>query len=96
MRAFFIIYDVENEDDIMSALESANIEAYTKWDRVLGKGKNSDPKMDDPVWPGFNNMIFIVTDGEKGNKLIEVLSLLSKRLSGKGLKVFEFSILEVF
>ena len=51
MKMYLIIYDVDYDEEVMEALSICRVTGYTKWNRVLGKGERSDPKLDDAVWP---------------------------------------------
>ena len=95
MELFFIIYDIDFNEDIMRIIGSSETRGFTKWDRVMGKGKTSDPKMDDAVWPGFNSAVFLVLDDEDREAVLADLEKLSGELGGKGLKVFALPVREV-
>ncbi|RLA87758.1 MAG: transcriptional regulator, partial [Deltaproteobacteria bacterium] len=69
-----------------------NVEAYTKWNKVLGKGRISDPRMDDAVWPGFNSVIMIVTDDNKAENIVKTGKELSDKLGNKRFKLFELPV----
>ena len=95
MTLFVIVYDVDYEEDLFEVLEAAGVEAYTQWDRVLGRGRTSDPKLDTPVWPGFNRVVAAALAEEAGERLAEALAGLCSRLGGSGLKVLELPLLRV-
>ena len=96
MRLFLIVYDVDYEEDVMEVLEASGVEAYTQWDRVLGRGRNSEPKLDTPVWPGFNRALAAAVEETVGETLSGGLEVLARRLGGSGLKVMELPLLRVF
>lgn len=95
MKLLFITYDVDFDEDVMEMLNSLGVTGFTKWDRVLGKGKNSDPKLDDPVWPGFNCAVAAVINDDDQEKILEELKKFSLRLDGKGFKVFVLPVISV-
>lgn len=95
MKLLFIIYEVDFDDEVMEMLNSLEIKGFTKWDRVLGKGKNSEPRLDDPVWPGFNCAIAAVISNEHHEKILESLTKFSLQHDGKGFKVFVLPVLTV-
>jgi len=95
MKLIFITYDVDFDEEVMEILNSLEITGFTKWDRVLGKGKNSEPKLDDPVWPGFNCAIAAVISDEEQEKILGSLKRFSSQLDGKGFKVFVMPVLMV-
>ena len=43
MRVIFIFYHVEYDEDLMDILKKTGIKCYSKIERVLGKGKGSEP-----------------------------------------------------
>ncbi len=95
MELMLIIYDVDFDDDIMNIINYSEIKGFSKWDRVLGRGKSSDPKMDNSVWPGFNASILVAMDEEAQKPFLESLRSLSRELGEKGLKVFMWPVREV-
>lgn len=95
MKLLFITYDVDFDDEVMEMLDSLGVTGFTKWDRVLGKGKNSGPKLDDPVWPGFNCAVAAVVGDDDQERILAELKKFSLRLDGKGFKVFVLPVLAV-
>ncbi len=80
MKMLLLIYDAVFEDDVMEALEQGGRPGYTQWRRVLGRGERAEPRLDDGVWPGFNNALMIaVEDGWAGELAARLREL---RLSG--------------
>ena len=59
MNIYFLVYDVDFDEEVTEVLDSCCVAGYTKWTRVLGKGERSDPKFDNAVWPGFNCSIMM-------------------------------------
>ena len=89
MKMVMIVYDASYDDAVREALGRCGSRGFTLWRRVLGTGKRSDPKMDDSVWPGYNNaMMTAVEDGPCADGIFGALADLKKRLGGKGLKAF--------
>jgi nitrogen regulatory protein PII len=95
MKLLLIIHDVDFDEDVMEALSTCGIKGYTKWDRVLGKGERSEPKMDNAVWPGFNCCIVAAIEDEIEEKVMESLQTLFSKFGGKRFKVFELPLLKV-
>lgn len=95
MKMFFFTYDADFDEDVMSALTKCRVTAYTKWDRVLGSGKKSDPKLDHAVWPGFNCSIVVAVEDDLADELWDTMERLSGELGGTGFKVFELPILRM-
>jgi len=92
MKMFFLIYDVDLDEDIMETLSTCCVTGYTKWDRVLGKGERSNPKMDDAVWPGFNSAVVLAVEKEMEEQIFEALTALHKKMGEKAIKVFSWPL----
>lgn len=95
MKLLLIIYDVDFDEDVMEVLNTCCVTGYTQWDRVLGRGKNSDPKLDTPVWPGFNRALAVAVEEEIETGVMQAVQELSDRLGGSGFKVFQLPVLRV-
>ena len=93
MKLLFITYDADLDDAVMEMLDSLGVNGFTKWDRVLGKGKNSEPKLDTSVWPGFNCAVAVVISDDDQGRILEELRKFSLRLDGKGFRVFALPVL---
>jgi len=92
MKMYLIIYDVAFDEDVNEALSSSGITGFTKWDRVLGKGELSDPKMDDAVWPGYNCTIMAAVSPSEEPDLKEAMQSLYIKMGSKGLRVFGWEV----
>ncbi len=92
MKMYLIIYDVAVDEEVNEILSSCSITGLTKWDRVLGKGELSDPKMDDAVWPGYNCAIMTAVSLSEEPELKEALQSLYIRMGSKGLRVFGWEV----
>ena len=95
MNMLLMIYDADFDEDVMKMLATHSVAGYTKWERVLGKGKRSDPKLGDAVWPGYNCAIAVVIDDIMEDEILSALKGLHSKLGGKGFVVFEFPVLRV-
>ncbi len=89
MKVLWLIYDAEHDEYVMEVLGSWRGSGYTKWDRVLGRGIGSEPRMDDAVWPGYNCSIMMAVDEGQEEQAREVLRKLHVGLGGKGIEAFE-------
>ncbi|MCD5406920.1 MAG: transcriptional regulator [Desulfotomaculum sp.] len=95
MKLLFITYDAIFDEEIMQLLDLLEITGFTKWDRVLGKGQNSEPQLDTPVWPGFNCALVAVVSEEHLEKCIEKFKTFSTQFDNKAFKVFVLPVSEV-
>jgi len=67
-------------EEFERALLENKIEGYTLIPKVLGKGKKSEPVMDDEVWPGFSVMFLIFVEQNEFVKLGEILKDFSSKV----------------
>ncbi|MBW1900543.1 MAG: transcriptional regulator [Deltaproteobacteria bacterium] len=95
MKLFLVIYDVAFDEDVMEGLEASAVTGFTKWDRVLGKGPNSSPKMDNAVWPGFNCAVAVAVDEQREESALAALRTIARRLEGAGIKIYELPARQV-
>ena len=94
MKLLIIIYEADFDEEIMEFISSKNL-GYTKWDRVLGKGKSSSPRLDDTIWPGFNITLAVMVEDDRGEDLVYTLRELSEKIGEKGFKVFEMPVVKI-
>ena len=95
MKLLLMIYDADFDEDVMEMLAICCVTGYTKWDRVLGKGKKSDPKLDDAVWPGYNCAIAVVVENDVEDDIFNAVKDLHSKLGGMGFVVYELPVLRV-
>ena len=96
MKMVMIVYDAGYDDEVREVLDSCEAPGVTIWRRVLGTGKRSDPKMDDSVWPGYNNALMTAVPDDPGlDALFKALGDLMTRMGGKGIKVFSWPLEKV-
>ncbi len=89
----FVAYDRAIDEEIDDVMDKLNITYYTKWKDVVGVGKH-DPHLGNPVWPGLNNILMIVTKREKKEELVNLIRALQSQFTSAGLRVFVLPVLE--
>ncbi|MBQ8353883.1 MAG: hypothetical protein IJX32_05040 [Spirochaetaceae bacterium] len=75
MKRIEIIFSQALREDLLEWIEAASKDLspkpmYTLIPEVLGKG-NSNPKMNDAVWPEVNEIIIIYTENDEFQKYVE-------------------------
>lgn len=59
---------------LLEIIEDCNIREYQVIDQVKAKNKKADPRFNDPVWPGYNAVVFMqVKEQSKVDLLAERL-----------------------
>ena len=78
MKLTFIIYHDILDDRVSKALKELEIDYYTQWEDVKGKGHNSDAHLGNRPFPGYNFVRMIAfTDEEMIEKLITKINELN-------------------
>jgi nitrogen regulatory protein PII len=95
MKAVLIVHNSAIDDDINDALASIGIEQYTKFTGVLGKGRFSEPHLNNEVWPETNYATLVVTDPALAQRLTDKIRDMRKTLVSEGIKAFCWQIDEV-
>jgi len=95
MKCIVIIYNAAIEDRVNEAL-GGMIEKFTLFEKVLGKGENSQPHMGNSVWPATNKLIFSVLNNENDIDIIkERLKKVKDEYINEGLKLLVFPVEEL-
>ena len=95
MKLYLLIYDVDFDEEVMETLTECCVTGFTKWDRVLGKGARSQPKMDNAVWPGFNCAVAVAIEEEQKHAFLEAIRRMCSTLGQAGIKIYELPVKEV-
>lgn len=72
MKIVFIIYREVLDDRVANLLNELNIDFYTEWENVKGKGHSTDPHLGTRTFPGYNNVRMIAMPNEE---ILEKLSV---------------------
>ena len=75
MKRIEIIFSQSLEEDLVQWIEAASQDLspkpmYTIIPSVLGKG-NSNPKMNDAIWPEVNEILIIYTENEEFQGILQ-------------------------
>jgi nitrogen regulatory protein PII len=93
MDMIMIAYNQVIDEEVLELLEEVGIDRYTKWQRVLGRGEDSNPHLDTPIWPGANMVLGIVLkEKRKVQRLIKGLKELDAEVGDKGLFAFRWPV----
>ena len=93
MKMVLISYYVGIEEELNEALSSLGIEGFTKWERVLGRGKTSGPHLGTHIWPKTNALLSIALEDTQASLLMQkVQGLKATPLGKEGIKAFLWPI----
>jgi hypothetical protein len=93
MKAVFIVYHDILDDRVTRLLESLDIDFYTEWENVKGKGHSTDPHLGTRTYPGYNNVRLIaIQSDELLDRLIISLDELNGEIERKDDKIRLFQM----
>jgi hypothetical protein len=79
MKLTFIVYHDILDDRVSKALKELEIDYYTQWEDVKGKGQNSDAHLGNRPFPGYNFVRMIAfTDEAIIEKLVTKINELNE------------------
>jgi len=79
MKLTFLVYHDILDDRVSEALDELNIDYYTRWEDVKGKGHQTDAHLGNRPFPGYNFVRMIAfVDEEVLSILIEKIKELNK------------------
>lgn len=88
MKMFVIVYSREADEDILDAFKRSGITGYTKMQEVRGEGKETEPKLGTHIWPGMNNILFLVLEDDKVPPIKNLIKQLKQEHPRAGIKGF--------
>lgn len=93
MDMVMIVYNQTIDEEVLELLEEVGIDQYTKWQRVLGKGEASSPRLDTTVWPGANMVLgLVIKEKRRLQRLLKGLKKLNAEVGDKGLFAFRWPV----
>jgi len=95
MKFVMICYNEAIDDEVIELLDNAGAAGYTKWTKVLGKGKTSGPHLLSHIWPKANNALFTVLPEENATEIFEHIRKMKREVSAEGLKAFMWQVDDV-
>ena len=90
----FIVYNRAIDEEMRDLLQGLSISYFTRWVDVTGVGTKG-PNFGDHVWPGLNNVIMIIIEGEVKDAFSSEINKLRKRFPAVGLKAFVLPVLDI-
>ena len=89
-----IVYNEAIDQEVMEVLGGCTLQSYTKIMGAFGKGLISGTHLGNDIWPGRNNILYIVCEEKDARQLISCVKELRKKLGREGIKAFVLPIEE--
>lgn len=94
-KMVLIVYDEALDEDILTALGGEDSPPFTKWTRVMGRGRNSEPHLLDHIWPKGNQALMSCLPEADARAALQRIRALRARLGGAGVRAFVWGVEEL-
>lgn len=95
MKMVLIAYNEAIDSAVMELIDRNAVQGFTKWTKVLGKGKQSGPHLMTHVWSKGNNAIMCCVTDEQSATLLDGVRQLRQTLGHDGVKAFAMPVTDV-
>lgn len=88
MKKNLVVYNAAIGDEIDDCLARIEIESYTIFPKLHGKGRLSGLYMGTHIWPATNSALLIACEDEKVQHILEEESKLKSSMKKVGVRAF--------
>lgn len=93
MKSVMIVFNQANTQRMEFILESLNIQGFTFFEQVQGKGsRTGEPRRGTHTWPEMNSSIITVVEDDKVEPLLIAVKKLDLRNPEVGVRAFVWNI----
>lgn len=78
MKMVYISGNIANLDDLLNLLKQCNIVSFQIFDNVKAFSPQSEPRLDNAIWPGYNFSALMQVEEEKYQKIKENVKVFNK------------------
>ncbi len=95
MKMVMVAYNEAMDIEVMEMVDSLSLGNYTKIVKAFGKGSSSGTHLGSDVWPGLNNILYIVCDDKDKSKILASVKEFREKLGHEGIKAFVMPVEEM-
>jgi len=95
LKMVLIAYNEAIDMEVMEVLTNCALKNYTKITSVFGKGTSSGTHLGNDIWPGLNNVLYVVCDEKQAKQMLACVRELRKKLGQEGIKAFVLPVDEL-
>ena len=88
MKMVMIAYNEAIDAEVTEVLTNCGLKNYTKLTGVFGSGAASGIHEGNDIWPGRNNLLYIVCEERPAQQMLICVEKLRKKLGKEGIKAF--------
>lgn len=92
MKMVMIAYNEAVDEEVTEILRLCSQNEFTKWTKVIGRGRNSEPHLMTNVWPKANNFIMACVADDIAVRIMNGVRELRKTLGHEGVKAFSMPV----
>ncbi len=93
MKMAFVIHNEHYSKNVLELLKKNDIDYFTRWDNVVGKGHGTDPHMGSGGFPSTNSVLMIAFEDEGAlAKLIEAITVANVNIKRSDDKIRLFQV----
>jgi nitrogen regulatory protein PII len=94
MKMIMIAYNEAIDAEVTEVLTHCGLKYYTKLTGVFGSGVTSGIHEGNDIWPGRNNILYVVCDEKQVTQMLSCIKELRKKLGKEGIKAFVLPVEE--
>lgn len=89
MKAIFVSFYQAFYDEVLAALEKNNVQGFTYWEEVKGKGsRDGEPHIGSHAWPTLNSALITFVPDQAVDGILRSLKELDESAPKQGLRAF--------
>ncbi|HOE91405.1 MAG TPA: hypothetical protein PL063_07715 [Candidatus Cloacimonadota bacterium] len=78
MKMMNITCNISSVNHLIQIMEREQINFYQLFNEVCGKLPKGEPRLNNPVWPGLNNSVFLTCTEKQCESIKEAIKMFNK------------------
>jgi len=95
LKMVMISYNEAIDAEVMEVLTNCGVKNYTKILGTFGKGETSGTHLGNDIWPGRNNILYVVCEEKDAKQLLSCVKAARVKLVKEGIKAFVLPLEEI-
>jgi nitrogen regulatory protein PII len=95
VKMVMISYNEAIDTEVMEVLKKCALKNYTKIMAAFGQGETSGIHLGNDIWPGRNNILYIVCQDKEAKQILTHIKELRNELGKEGVKAFVWNLEEI-
>lgn len=79
MKMIYLTFNISELEDVQKLLTENKIEQYQVFDTVCANTAGSIPRMNTPIWPGYNAVIMVQINEASADKLTGIIKYFNEQ-----------------